>query len=166
MSITSYQWKFADVMMGIYDDVIELEKAIGRRDSSGLDIYEGDIIHYYNNNEVDNVITDVFLICQYHTGNTWFTFDTVPLNDHDGYYTHEMNFETDVCVVGNIHKHYDEYFEPRKLQADIKTCCKCKRPMFTQSGPLCKKCKTTYDKSHRNFTMLEPENNYGICGFC
>lgn len=101
-----YKNEFVGIALGFYSDVciskddLVIQQYTELKDKNGTEIYEGDILHFYENNEIDNFITNKYIICKYTLDNAWFSF-VENINDvYDGYYWMEIDNKCE--VVGNI----------------------------------------------------------------
>ena len=80
-----------------------VQQYTGLKDKNSKEIYEGDIIHYYNDDSY--TITDEVLVCKYSPNNAWFTFNENSDEEDNGYYWLEIR---NLCeVIGNIFENPD-----------------------------------------------------------
>ena len=84
------------------DDYI-VQQFTGVKDINGIDIYEGDKLHYkYDGGTYPKEEVDKFLYCVYDAENAWFSFqeENEPDDSYNGYYW--MEIENNCKVIGTI----------------------------------------------------------------
>lgn len=82
----------------------EVQQFTGLKDIYGVDIYEGDVLHYaFDGNSYPKEAKNTILICSYDKKNGWYNFgDRVKGSDGEEYLWYEVL--KNVAVIGNTFK--------------------------------------------------------------